>query len=34
MRERIEAVGGRIRVDSAPEQGVRVVATIPVDGEA
>jgi signal transduction histidine kinase len=32
MRERIEAVGGAFLVDSAPGQGVRVEARIPVLG--
>jgi signal transduction histidine kinase len=30
MRERVEAVGGAITVDSAPGQGVRIEARIPV----
>lgn len=34
MRERIEGVGGVIRVTSAPGEGVRVVATIPVGTES
>jgi PAS domain S-box-containing protein len=30
MRERAEAAGGRVQVDSAPGRGTRVVATVPI----
>jgi signal transduction histidine kinase len=32
MRERAEAVGGRLEIDSAPGRGTRVVATLPGGG--
>jgi NarL family two-component system sensor histidine kinase LiaS len=31
MRERVEVVGGSIQVESSPEQGTRVVVTVPKD---
>jgi signal transduction histidine kinase len=31
MRERAEAVGGRLVVESAPGVGTRIVATLPID---
>lgn len=34
MRERAEAVGGRLYITSAPENGTRVTATFPVDVNA
>jgi two-component system, NarL family, sensor histidine kinase UhpB len=34
MRERVEALGGRFEIDSAPGEGVRVRATIPVPAPA
>jgi two-component system sensor histidine kinase DegS len=34
MRERVEAVGGVIRVDSAPGKGVRVEVSIPLKEQA
>lgn len=33
MRERVEAMGGRLEVDSGPGRGTRVVATVPLPGE-
>jgi signal transduction histidine kinase len=30
MRERAEAAGGRLEVDSAPGRGTRVAATVPL----
>ena len=30
MRERIELVGGTLRVDSAPGRGTRVIAMVPL----
>jgi two-component system NarL family sensor kinase len=33
MRERAKLLGGRLRVSSAPAQGTRVVATVPLNGE-
>jgi signal transduction histidine kinase len=29
MRERIELVGGQLRVESAPGQGTRIIANLP-----
>jgi len=34
LRDRVEAVGGTLKVDSGPEMGTRLVATIPVGREA
>jgi signal transduction histidine kinase len=31
LRDRIEALGGKARVDSAPARGTRVAALIPVE---
>jgi signal transduction histidine kinase len=30
MRDRVAAVGGRLRIDSTPGDGTRVVGTIPI----
>jgi signal transduction histidine kinase len=30
MRERAEAAGGRLEIDSAPGRGTRVIATVPL----
>jgi signal transduction histidine kinase len=32
MKDRIEAIGGRVTIDSAPGQGTRIRGTIPLDG--
>jgi signal transduction histidine kinase len=34
MRERVEAVGGSVTVQSEPSRGVTVLATVPVEGTA
>jgi len=34
LRDRVEALGGRLEVQSGPEKGTRLVATIPVTNEA
>ncbi|MEL1265508.1 sensor histidine kinase [Pseudoxanthomonas putridarboris] len=33
MRERVEAHGGRLRIESAPRQGTQLEATLPISGE-
>ena len=34
MRERLEALGGRLAIDSAPGRGARLIASIPGNGGA
>jgi signal transduction histidine kinase len=31
MRDRIEAIGGRLTIESAPGRGTRILALVPVD---
>jgi signal transduction histidine kinase len=33
MRERVEALGGTLEIDSAPGQGAEIRATIPLEEE-
>jgi signal transduction histidine kinase len=34
MRERVEALGGRLEIDSSPGQGTEIRASVPLDEEA
>jgi len=34
MRERIEALGGKFKIESAPQAGTHILATVPLEGKA